>query len=67
MYSLDFADCNIFLHPPLLTHSGRVVRLVNPVLNGCLAGAIGAAAVAAAKPVVGGAHVAKQKQTEKKP
>ena len=41
---------------------GRVVRLVDPVLDGCFAGATGAAAVsaavAAAEPVVGGAHVA---------
>ena len=45
-----------------------MVRLVDPVLNGCFAGATGAAAsaaVAAAEPVVVGARVAKQQKTEK--
>ena len=46
---------------------GRLVRLVDPVLNGCFTGATAAAsaAVAAAEPVVGGSHVEKQEQVER--
>ena len=46
---------------------GRLVRLVDPVLNGCFTGAAAAAsaAVAAAEPVVGGSHVANEEKVEK--
>ena len=48
---------------------GRLVRLVDPVLNGCVAGATGAAAAsaaaAAAEPVVGGSSIANEEKVEK--